>query len=538
MPQTKRFTPYGRPTSSNFSSQETHPKSGSRDIRGSISGPGSQASRNRDRQTSQASKSQPNHQASKKKKIQNKSTFCGSKRSNASSSRNPISQQDIRMFNGTNDGNHDSHGTPDSELGSDDMVNKDAVTDHMQSPLPDDEGDLGLLTSHMSGLRLQSFNRMATRADLDEEDRIIGRRLCNVTTPVDQFHAIMVTVLSMRKETNALSNSMAEVEHSPTKKSPTRSATTSWEDQDNRGLKGALRTQTWKSILDGDVQAYTAKEDSNKVMLTSSLFAKVIAGILSHSKAWKKQCLPPGYGVDPDVKSTCAFTTMVNNVLKEVRKDFEGILLTNIYLPDRSNVAINANVPTLDGIIIQLYQKQHSYVGGKVLAEGEILKKVGHLQRCRYAWLRMQAIHWGLNRKSSYGIQTLWNVVDDQLDTLRTHTRQFRYAFFISCLHCDLSRISGRKNLAQLKKETSFSLPTQQEIEAAVRDLNKTHGEDSMKDEMLYEEDQQQEGEEEQQEEEGEEKEQQDQQEEEEGEEEEQQDQQEEEEGEEEEEEE
>jgi hypothetical protein len=37
-----------------------------------------------------------------------------------------------------------------------------------------------------------------------------------------------------------------------------------------------LRTQTWKSILDGDVQAYTAKEDSNKVMLTSSLFAKVI----------------------------------------------------------------------------------------------------------------------------------------------------------------------------------------------------------------------------------------------------------------------
>lgn len=40
--------------------------------------------------------------------------------------------------------------------------------------------------------------------------------------------------------------------------------------------QGALRTQTWKSILDGDVQAYTAKEDSNKVMLTSSLFAKVI----------------------------------------------------------------------------------------------------------------------------------------------------------------------------------------------------------------------------------------------------------------------
>jgi hypothetical protein len=100
---------------------------------------------------------------------------------------------------------------------------------------------------------------------------------------------------------------------------------------------------------------------------------KIQAGILSHSKAWKKQCLPPGYGVDPDVESTRAFTTMVNNVLKEVRKDFEGIvsipfcvvfslssesglfqLLTNIYLPDRSNMAINADVPTLDGIIIQV----------------------------------------------------------------------------------------------------------------------------------------------------------------------------------------
>jgi hypothetical protein len=43
----------------------------------------------------------------------------------------------------------------------------------------------------------------------------------------------------------------------------------------------------------------------------------------------------------------------------------------------------------------------------------------------------MQAIHWGLNRKKWYGIQTLWNVVDDRLDAFRTQSRRYRYAWVL-----------------------------------------------------------------------------------------------------------
>jgi hypothetical protein len=59
----------------------------------------------------------------------------------------------------------------------------------------------------------------------------------------------MVTVLSMRKEINVLSKSMAEVDHSPTKKNQTRSAITSWKNQDNRGLKVMMHNSLFPILL-------------------------------------------------------------------------------------------------------------------------------------------------------------------------------------------------------------------------------------------------------------------------------------------------
>jgi hypothetical protein len=43
----------------------------------------------------------------------------------------------------------------------------------------------------------------------------------------------------------------------------------------------------------------------------------------------------------------------------------------------------------------------------------------------------MQAIHWGLKRNDKnfkYGKRTLWEVVDEQLEHLRTKSAQYRHA--------------------------------------------------------------------------------------------------------------
>ncbi|KAH9812258.1 hypothetical protein DFH28DRAFT_1130011 [Melampsora americana] len=171
----------------------------------------------------------------------------------------------------------------------------------------------------------------------------------------------------------------------------------------------ALRSQAMQSIMDGDVQAYTAKDNKTRIILMQ----KRQTGILSNSEKWKKKLLPPRYGVDPNVKAACAFTKLV--VLKDVRKEFES--------------------------------------------------------------LRMQALQWGLNR-TQYGGKSLWRVLDEELDYLRSKSSQYRYA--------DLCWIKGSKHLEQLQASTKFPSVSKAAIKQEMQNLNETHGEEFLPDEMPY----------------------------------------------------
>ncbi|KAH9812710.1 hypothetical protein DFH28DRAFT_1129476 [Melampsora americana] len=225
------------------------------------------------------------------------------------------------------------------------------------------------IQTHMGGFKLMMFNRLATQAHLDEEHLALGRQMCNIDN-ADQFVACVISTLAVRQEVVSLRHDISHQLGEIRTASVNNSNNDVWKA--NEELKAYLRSVATQSIMDGDLQGYTATEEKSsngvKHKLAFSLYAKVLSAVLANPDQWKRRCLPPGYGTDPDPRSTKALQTAINNVLKEIRKEFDGV--------------------------------------------------------------RMQAIHWGLNI-GVYKKQTLWNVVDRKLEFLRGQTLQYRYAFYI-----------------------------------------------------------------------------------------------------------
>ncbi|EGG01513.1 uncharacterized protein MELLADRAFT_91999 [Melampsora larici-populina 98AG31] len=341
--------------------------------------------------------------------------------------------------------------------------------------------------THMNRAKVGTYNRVATRVGLDTEHRFIGRTLCNVESTEEQFMTMMANVLVERQENEVfrleMRSQLSEIQSELAKIS---SGAIGWKE--SKELKKCLRVSATKCILKGDIQAYTATNNKTgtKELLPHSLYARVMTKIMSTHTAWKKKMLPPRYGKDPNPAVSSLFHQVIKTVLKEVRKDHTGTLLTNVRLPDRSVVTGDGAVPSIYEIMVKLYQKDHGYVGGSVISPKKIMSDIGHLQVGRHAWIRIQFIHWGLNRPT-YKTKTLWNVVDQTLEHLRSESSRYCYAFYVLVLQTDLF-MNGKRTFKELKAMTKFTLPTEQEIQDTIAGLDDSFGDEAAgPDEELYE---------------------------------------------------
>ncbi|KAH9808087.1 hypothetical protein DFH28DRAFT_1198463 [Melampsora americana] len=487
----QRYRPYKRPTPSQAGLQNqksTHHKTPSTSShRSTTSKKGSQErepTNNLDHEERQEREPTNNLDHEKRQEREPTNNLDHEKRSHPSEE--PFNQDDLNLFNGGSDDN-DDHEYHDSD-GSNNISKSLSKMPSAPRTRSNNTSRATAVPSHMTGPQTQSFDRIATWADLGKNGRSLGLKLCNVTGSEEQFHACMVATLSMRQEMGILSDQLEEIKKQI---SQIPRGGCAWKDQDHSELKAVVRSIAVKRIMDGDVQAYTAKENKiiNEDPLPFCLYGKVMTEVLGKPSEWKKEYLPPRYGKDPDNKSSRTFHSLVNTALKEVRKEFENILLQNINLPDRKTPRVDAAVPLLSAVIVKLYQKENG-VSGQVLVPQEVLDKVGYLRSSRYAWVRMQAIHWGLKRndkKFKYGKQTLWEVLDEQLEHLRTKSARYRHAFFTLCDQYDVDRIDGTKNFAQLLKDsTDFSLPTEPQIQAEIEYLNQTHGTEQSPEEAMH----------------------------------------------------
>ncbi|KAH9810701.1 hypothetical protein DFH28DRAFT_902234 [Melampsora americana] len=334
------------------------------------------------------------------------------------------------------------------------------------------------LTIHLTGERLRHFNELANTAGLSEEFKIMGWILCNVEGNADQFVSMTVSLLSTRQqvaeyheETNGKISQLLESLACLT--GPGKGWIPSYE------LRQCTHMIATQCINMGNVQAYTATTDKegNQEHLPHSLSAKVVEKILKNPSEWRKRLLPARYGRNPDPVQARDFHKWLNVVLKEIRKDLNKILLTNIHIPNRvKKTPSKLNVPTIESMIVKarsthfyllfIFEREHDFIGGKVG--------------------RMLVVHYGWN-SDSYSCKSFWAAVDQKLEDLRSKSVWYRYAYFLEVLRQDFDRFDGERTFTEIQNTTSFELPTEDEVEAQVQHLEATHGARTFPEEAAHE---------------------------------------------------
>ncbi|EGG01267.1 uncharacterized protein MELLADRAFT_92540 [Melampsora larici-populina 98AG31] len=323
------------------------------------------------------------------------------------------------------------------------------------------------LTPFLNGERLRNFNKLAKTAGLNDDFKVMGRVLCNLDGSADDFTSLSVALLSARQE---IRNYHEEANGKITQLLESLACLTApkagWTA--SHELRQTARMIATQCIITGDVQAYTAtaNKEGSQEHLPRSLCAKLMAKILDNPSEWRKRLLPARYGKNPDPVDSRDFQKWINVILKEIRKDLNKILLTNIHLPIRvKKTPSKLNVPTIETLIVKasIYEREHDFIGGKVRVREEILPG------------NASYIHWGWNTQD-YSNKTFWGVVDEKLEELRSKSVRYRYAFFLEVLRQDFDRFDGERTFAEIQKTTKFELPTEEEVQAQIQHLEETHG--------------------------------------------------------------
>ncbi|EGF99368.1 uncharacterized protein MELLADRAFT_94697 [Melampsora larici-populina 98AG31] len=322
---------------------------------------------------------------------------------------------------------------------------------------------------HLTGQQLQTFNELSSILELNEDYKVKGRELCNVHKKSDHFTAMMVNLLASQQKLDdyheVVTSKITQLLESLSSVSGPMKG---WNPAHE--LRQTVRMIATQCIITGDVQAYTATRDKqgNQEHLPLSLSAKVLDKILENPSEWRKRFLPAQYGRNPDPVESKDFHKWLNVILKEIRKYLNKILLTNIHIPNRAKKTPSLlNVPTIESIIM----KTHSSNINRSMKENTTLSEA----KARYAWLRMQVIHWGYNLEH-YHNHSFWGVVDDKLEDLRTKSVRYCYAYFLVVLRFDFDRFDGNRTFTEIKGTTDFALPSEDEVQAQIKHLDQTHG--------------------------------------------------------------
>ncbi|EGG07993.1 uncharacterized protein MELLADRAFT_85311 [Melampsora larici-populina 98AG31] len=360
-------------------------------------------------------------------------------------------------------------------------------------PPPASSGSLLRDPFNQKDLDMFSFKSAAQIAQAHKYGPDDGREICSAMTPDKQFIASTTVALAncqqMTNIYNDLTRQIGEIRDLVSRQghgvSGNAATAAPWLSKvDGQELRKSIRQSAMKAILRGDLQAYTATKNQygDKATLPVSLYAAVMDAIMSNPIKWQKRLLPKGYGKNAKPLQVKAVKTLVNVVLKEVRKVFETELLQSIQLPGRRTTTDNGSVPSLNTIVANLYDKEIGQIGGRVPVRDEVFDQVGHLQKSRYAYLRLQACHWGFYKKDYRDGATFWSIVDEKLEFLRGQSSRF----YIQCLTEDNELFQGKKTLAEIRPLTLFPIPNEIVIQEIMDNLNDTWGDTVPADEELH----------------------------------------------------
>ncbi|KAH9824082.1 hypothetical protein DFH28DRAFT_944482 [Melampsora americana] len=234
----------------------------------------------------------------------------------------------------------------------------------------------------------------------------------------------------------------------------------------NETFRDWARHNLAKLITDHSLEAYTTTTDANKQPIPRSFERLMMQLIRSQSTSFIDVNLPPGFGSE-DPKPSEQVLKVIKDLAKHARSNFRSILLMNI-LPE-SGKSSNSPVPALKQIVGRIV-RSHA-MKTEFRTDDEIERSVLPEQRLRYAWLRMEAIHFHKCPESN-GRRSQWSAIDDRLAILSSKSSHFKKTFYNLVLQRDANLFDGTRSYDQLQKLTQFPLPTDEEVEAAMSDIN------------------------------------------------------------------
>lgn len=313
-------------------------------------------------------------------------------------------------------------------------------------------------TLGMSNASLQSFNEIATTSNLDEAHREMARKACDVTGEQNRFYATMCYMTMIHQDLSSVLQA-----RQTTRASGSSGTTNTWTA--NETFRDWARHNLAKLITDHSLEAYTTTTDANKQPIPRSFERLMMQLIRSQSKSFIDVNLPPGFGSE-DPKPSELVLKVIKDLAKHARSNFRAILLMNI-LPE-SGKSSTSPVPVLKQIIGRIV-RSHA-MKTEFRTDDEIERSVLPEQRLRYAWLRMEAIHFHKCPESN-GRRSQWSAIDERLAILGSKSYRFQETFYNLVLQRDTILFDGTKTYDQLQKTTQFDLPTDAEVEAGMSDV-------------------------------------------------------------------
>ncbi|KAG0150976.1 hypothetical protein CROQUDRAFT_37635, partial [Cronartium quercuum f. sp. fusiforme G11] len=99
--------------------------------------------------------------------------------------------------------------------------------------------------------------------------------------------------------------------------------------------------------------------------------------------------------------------------------------------------------------------------------DDEIERTIQPAQKLRYSYLRMEAVHWH-KCPDSNGRRSQWSAIDERLAMLGRKSYHYQETFYTLAMQRDAVLFDGTRTYDQLQRLTTFELPTDVEVQAAM----------------------------------------------------------------------
>ncbi|KAA1077770.1 hypothetical protein PGT21_019377 [Puccinia graminis f. sp. tritici] len=230
-------------------------------------------------------------------------------------------------------------------------------------------------------------------------------------------------------------------------------------------IKCFLRDKLRLILTKGHVDAYTRTmtvADSTPYAKTPLLLLK--GHLQSQDASFHKDYLPPGYPTN--IEASVKVVKLMRGFLKTEKGLFRTLLLCNI--KEQNHQPINGAVPNLETLIV--YIDQHMVARKQLRSSEAILRSYEPSVKTRLAFLRLYIVTHLIHRDPTDNT-TNWELIDQQLEYVRSQTEVYRIAYDWVVEAIDKELFGQKKKFEDIPHE-DIRVPTEEDVQEELIHFN------------------------------------------------------------------